>query len=53
MGTRYDAKVICRLILHVSAPEMAPGQNVPQGAEMVHFECRIAIESSDRGNNTL
>ena len=24
---------------------MVPGQNAPQGAEMVHFECRIDIES--------
>ena len=32
---------------------MAPGQNAPQGVEMVHYECRIDIESSDRGNDTL
>ena len=31
---------------------MAPGQKAPQGVEMVHYECRIDIESSDRGSNT-
>ena len=32
---------------------MAPGQNAPQGVEMVHYECRIDIESSDWGKYTL
>ena len=35
---------------HVYAPEVAPGQNAPpQGVEKVHYECRMDIESSDRG----
>ena len=34
----------------VSASETAPGQSAPQGAQMVHFEYRIDIDSSDRGN---
>ena len=29
--------------------EVVPGQNAPQGVEKVHYECRIVIESSDRG----
>ena len=41
------------MIWHVCTPEVAPSQNAPQGVEKVHFECRIDIESSDRGNNTL
>ena len=41
------------LMWHVCTPEVAPSQNAPQGVEKVHYECRIDIESSDRGNNTL
>ena len=33
--------------------EVAPCHNAPQGDEKVHYTCRIDIESSDRGNNTL
>ena len=49
----YDANVICCMVWYVCTPEVAPGQNAPQGVEKVHYECRIDIESSDRGNNTL
>ena len=38
---------------HVCTPEVAPGQNAPQGVEKVHYEWRIDIESNDQGNNTL
>ena len=34
-------------------PEVAHGQNAPQGVEKVHYECRTDIEPSDRGNNIL
>ena len=32
---------------------MDAGQNAPKGVEKVHYECRIDIESNDRGNSTL
>ena len=41
------------MMWYVYTPEVAPSQNAPQGVEKVHYECRIDIESSDRGNNTL
>ena len=50
-----NQRYLLHLMWHVCAPEVAPGHNAPQGAEKVHYECscRIDIESSDRGNNTL
>ena len=53
MGTRLDANINCRFMWHVCAPKVAPGQNAPQGVEKVHYDCRIDIESSDRGTNKL
>ena len=40
----------CCMMWLVCAPEVASGQNAPQGVVKVHYECRIDIESSDQGN---
>ena len=41
--------LLCCLMWHVCTPEVAPGQNAPQGVENVHYECRIDIESNTWG----
>ena len=52
-GYPVGYKIMCRLMWHMCAPKVVPGQYAPQGVEKVHYKCGIDIDSSDQDNNIL
>ena len=52
--SRMRTLFICRLIWYVCAPEVAHGQNTPQGVEKVHYmSTGLILNPMTGGNNTL